>query len=290
MTTTTSFGARLAARLHRAATAPAHAASAWNREMLEQAESGPRHGTRWGRGTIALIPAVGITACIGAAIAQGVLAANVNLTNQPFTLYSNKLSGTGMGLYLNAANTAGGATAAARVGISSATLDGFCGLVKQNMSIAGISKDVYLILTAGQTVTGTPNTTPVRTINASNLFLEATALQGGNDINNPSTIQNAILGISGDNIQMPTGPAGAAQTMPGTSNYGSAAAPGSFGLQGSGQDANGNVTPGTITIPGLNASALDTEIAGNLTLPNLKISMSVVAAGSAAPACPNTGF
>lgn len=275
---------------HTAATRPMKAAATWNADMLEKAETGPRCGTRWGRGAVTLVPSVALTVGIGGAIAQGVLAASLNLTNQPFTLYSNKIAGTGMGLYLNSANTSGGATASARVGIASATLDGFCGLVKQPMSLAGINKDVYMIITAGQSVTGTPNTTPTRLINASNLFMQASSLTSGSDVNNPATIQNAILGISADNIQMPTGAGGAAVTMPTSSGYGSGATPGGFGLQGSGLDANGNVVPGTITIPGLKASAVDAEIAGNLALPNLNINIAVQNSGSTPPACPSTGY
>jgi len=285
-----AIGTRVLGAARTATAKPVRAAASWNANMLEQADNGPRCGTRWGRGALTLAPSIAVCAGIGGAIAQGVLAASLNLNNQPFTLYSNKIQGTGLGLYLNSASTSGGANAAARVGIASATLDGLCGLVKQSMSLAGINKDVYLIITAGQTVTGTPNTTPTRVINASNLFLEASSLTGTTDVNNPATIQNAILGVSADNVQMPTGAGGAGQTMPTTSSFGSAAQPGGFGLQGSGLDANGQVVPGVVTIPGLSASAIDAEIAGNLTLPNVKIQIAVQNSGSAAPACPSTGF
>lgn len=276
-----------------------------NRRMLEAAAQGPRTGTRWGRSTAAFLPGLLVATGVGAAIAQGALAASFNLTNQTFTLRSNQLNGRGIAGYLNTANTydstkpgGSGASPAARIGIANATLDGFCGIVTQ--TIAGVP--VYLQLTAGTAVTGTPvatSTTDPSLIKASNLFLETASLQGSQvapagstayttDLAHPSSIQNAILGISADTVKLPQVDAAgnpiAPILMPQTSAAGSAATAGSFGLQGAGDvDAQGNLTPGTITVPGLLVQAMDTEISGSLSLPKLKVKL---VAGGSSPGCP----
>lgn len=276
-----------------------------NSAMIDAAVHGDRTGTRWGRSSIAFVPGLLVAVGIGTAIAQGALAASFNLTNQPFVLRSNQLNGRGIAGYLNTANTydstqAGhkGATPAARIGVANATLDGFCGVVTQN--IAGLN--VYIQITAGAPVTGTPVATlpsDPNLIKASNLFLEATSLLGSQvapagsttyttDAAHPSTIQNAILGITADAVRMPQTDANGNPTtpitMPQTPGAGSAATPGSFGLQGSGDvDANGNLTPGTLTVPGLLVQALDTEVSGSLSLPKLKVKL---VAGGSNPGCP----
>lgn len=273
--------------------------------MVEAATNGPRTGTRWGRTSIAFVPGIGGAVLVGVAISQGALAASFNLTNTAFTMRSNQLTGVGIAGYLNTANTYSssssggtGATPAARIGIPNATLDGFCGVVTQ--TVAGVP--VYIQLSAGVPVTGTPvatSATDPNLIKANNLFLEATSLAGSQvapsgstnyttDASHPSTIQNAILGITADQVKMPqtdgSGNAISPITMPQSSGAGTSAVPGNFGLQGSGgTDANGNLVPGTLTVPGLLATALDTEISGSLSLPKLKVNL---VAGGSNPGCP----
>lgn len=234
-------------------------AAAWNERMLAEAVDGTRHGTRWGRSSAVLLPAALTVGALGAALAHGALAAGFNVTNTPFTLTSNGVSGSGFGAILNtptveAANgTTSTSTAMARVGFASAGLAGLCGIVHQ--SIAGLPYS--LLLTAGQTVTASPPGTVTTDINASNLYIEAPTLAAGGS----TTLQNAVLGMSADQVMVAGSPLTGAQA-------------GGFGLGSAGSGPGGS----TVNLAGLNASAYTAEIAGSLTLPALNIR---VVAGSA---------
>ncbi|MFG2822655.1 DUF6230 family protein [Kitasatospora sp. NPDC048365] len=231
----------------------------WNRAMRAEAADGTARGTRWARSTAVLLPATLTVGALGAALANGALAASFNVTNTPFTLTSNGVSGTGFGAILNtptieAANgSTSTGTAMARVGFASAGLAGLCGIVHQ--SIAGVPYS--LLLTAGQPVTATPPATVTTDINASNLYIEAPTLSAAGN----TTLQNAVLGMSADQVMVAGQPLTGAQA-------------GGFGLGSAGSGPTGS----TVNLAGLNANAYTAEIAGSLTLPALNIR---VVAGSA---------
>ncbi|MEU6929561.1 DUF6230 family protein [Streptomyces sp. NPDC046385] len=238
-------GARDAAR------SLARAAAARNAAMLAEAADGTRRGTRWGRGALAFVPSVLAAGALGAALAQGALAANFSVTGQPFSLTSNGISGTGFGAVVNTppVGHADGSTTTdtgmARVGFASAGLAGLCGIVHQ--SIAGVPYS--LLLTAGQKVTATPPAAFTTDIDASNLFIQATELRSYG----PTTLQNAVIGQSADQVLVDGKPL-------------TGAVPGGFGLGSAGGPGGSSVN-----LHGLDATAYDAEIAGALVLPELDI-------------------
>ncbi|MET8505013.1 DUF6230 family protein [Streptomyces sp. NPDC015232] len=229
----------------------ARAGARWNAEMLAEAADGTRRGTRWGRGALALVPAVLAVGALGGAMAQGALAANFSVTGQPFTLTSNGVSGTGFGAIVNTPpvgrpdGTSTATTGMARVGFAQAGLAGLCGIVHQ--SIAGLPYS--LLLTAGQRVTATPPAAFTTDIDASNLFIQATELRSSG----PTTLENAVIGQSADQVLVDGKPL-------------TGAVPGGFGLGSAGGPGGSSVT-----LHGLDATAYDAEIAGALVLPQLDI-------------------
>lgn len=235
----------------KAARALARSAAQWSTAMLAEAADGTRRGTRWGRGAFAFVPSVLAVGALGAAMAQGALAANFSVTGQPFTLTSNGVSGTGFGAIVNTPpvgrpdGTSTATTGMARVGFAQAGLAGLCGIVHQ--SIAGLPYS--LLLTAGQKVTTTPPATFTTDIDASNLYIQATELQSYG----PTTLQNAVIGQSADQVLVD------GKTLTG-------AQPGGFGLGSAGGPGGSSVN-----LHGLNATAYDAEIAGALVLPQLDI-------------------
>ncbi|MER5638884.1 DUF6230 family protein [Kitasatospora sp. NPDC002227] len=228
------------------------AALDWNRRMLEEAADGTRRGTCWGRCAAVLLPAGLGAGALGASMAAGVLAASFNVTNTPFTLMSNGVSGTGFGAILNTptiesnTGTTSNSTAMARVGFASANLAGLCGIVHQSFAGVGYS----LLLTAGQQVTATPPATFTTDLNASNLYIEAPSLNASGS----TTLQNAVLGMAADQVMVAGSPLTGAQA-------------GGFGLGSAGSGPGGS----TVTLAGLNATANTAEIAGSLTLQSLSI-------------------
>ncbi|MFI9116757.1 DUF6230 family protein [Streptomyces venezuelae] len=247
-----SFGPhRIGPSLARMRTGGTRAAADWNARMLAEAADGTRRGTRWGRGALAFVPSALAVAALGTALAQGALAANFSVTGQPFTLTSNGVEGSGFGAIVNTPpvgrpdGTTTTHTAMARVGFASAGLAGLCGIVHQ--SIAGVPYS--LLLTGGQKVTATPPATFATDIDASNLYIQATELQAYG----PTTLQNAVLGQSADQVTV------AGKPLTG-------ALPGGFGLGSAGGEGGSS-----ITLHGLDATAYDAEMAGALVLPDLRI-------------------
>ncbi|MFE0644021.1 DUF6230 family protein [Streptomyces sp. NPDC058877] len=242
---------RLGPSLAKAHAHSGRALADWNARMLAEAADGSRRGTRWRRGALAFVPSVLAVGALGAALAQGALAANFSVTGQPFTLTSNGVEGSGFGAVVNTPavgrpdGTTTTNTAMARVGFASAGLAGLCGIVHQ--TIAGVPYS--LLLTGGQEVAATPPATFTTDIDASNLYIQATELQAYG----PTTLQNAVLGQSADQVTV------AGKPLTG-------ALPGGFGLGSAGGEGGSS-----IRLHGLNATAYDAEMAGALVLPNLKI-------------------
>ncbi|MGQ0632002.1 MAG: DUF6230 family protein [Sporichthyaceae bacterium] len=173
-------------------------ARTWHRTMLAEAESGPEHGTRWGRGACAAAPAAVAVVAIGMAIAQGALAANFNVADQKFTLNVAELEGVGLGAVPAAAKPNGSDEAGVlHAGLTSAKLTGLCILV--NESILGVDYTISIGSGGSQAASG------------DNLFFDITDLNAS-----PASLRGAVLGVSADDI-----------AVNGTSLEG---APGAFGL------------------------------------------------------------
>jgi hypothetical protein len=216
---------------HRRAAGVAARVRAWHERMLTTAEEGPGYGTRWGRGAAALVPAGAAVTAIGAAVSNGVLAANFNVVNQKFTLNVAQLDGTGLGAVLAAARTgaSGDAPGVLHAGLASAKLSGTCILVHQ--SLLGVPYTITI---------GALGATPS---NGTNLYFDVTDLTA-----TPATLSGAILGESADAVTVNSTPLGGA--------------PGGFGL---------DLSRGTVTLRNVVASAYQTQVVGALTLPDLGI-------------------
>lgn len=242
----------------------------WNDDMLTQSDT--RRGTRRGRWLAALsVSAAGVFG-IGTLMSQGVLAANIMLSDKPFTLRSNQIKGSGFGAYVNQANSFSGPQTAIRASVAQAEVDGMCGVIEH--TVAGQS--FYLVIKSGTPLradgTPTPNIDPSQLIRATNLTMEANELKTTGT--GKTRIDNAILGIAPGSIRIPTGPNGEIQPMDTTSPFGTPAQPGGFGIQGSGIDANGDVTrQGTVIMPGVEAKAIGGELLGSLEMPNISFAI-----------------
>lgn len=255
--------------------APGSAVTGWNRRMREQASTQGPHGTRLGRNIAGLVPASAGVGVLGLLISQGALAATMNLSGANVSIRSNNLAGSGLGAFLNTANTPTGGTPALRIGVTSATMDGLCAWVKQTFP-APIG-DVYMVIKAGAKVNkdGVPtaNPGPGDLLTANNVYLEASSMSSSSAT--LAKIDNMMLGIDAPAIQMPSGSSGTpgpGQPMAPT-NFASAATSGTLGVQGSGLNPDGTVKPGNVSVPGVTASTLGGELLGQITLPNLRMSM-----------------
>jgi hypothetical protein len=204
---------------------------AWHQELLRTAEEGPAYGTRWGRGAAALVPAGAAVTAIGAAVVNGVLAANFNVTNQKFTLNVAELEGDGLGAVLAAARTAGAGEAPGvlHAGLASAKLSGLCIVVHQ--SLIGVPYTITIAAAGGAPSSG------------NNLYFDVTDLNA-----TPATLSGAVLGESADAVTVNSASLGGAA--------------GGFGL---------DVSHGTVTLRNVVASAYQTQVLGALTLPSLGI-------------------
>ncbi|MFF8569240.1 DUF6230 family protein [Streptomyces albidoflavus] len=240
-----------ASRLARLRAAGARQAAAWNERMLAEDADETRRGTRWGRSTLAALPAVVAIGALGSALAGGALAAGFNVTHQPFTLTSNGVAGDGFGLIVNTPALGGPDgktrtdTGMTRVGFSEARLAGLCGVVHQ--SFAGLPYS--LLLTAGQEVKGGSDGGFTPDIAAKNLYLQATGLKSLGT----TRLENTVIGQSADQVEVAGEPLAGAQ-------------PGGFGLGSAGGKGGAS-----ISLRGLDARAHAAEIAGSMELPGLNL-------------------
>lgn len=237
----------MGSRLRRALSAPVRRGGAalggWNHEMRRSARGDVRRGSRPVRSMVLALPAVGALAGMGVALSQGLLAANFMVVDKPFTIQSDQVVGSGFAAFMHDRLKDDGGEGASegmvRAGFKSAKLDGLCGYVHQTIATV----DYTLTIKAGEVVDGTPQgTTPE--INASDLILEATAVDGTN-----SSFADMYLGKSADDIQM-----GGTPLEGGT--------PGEFGLEA-----------GSVTVDDLTASAYTVELIGSIGLPQLKLNV-----------------
>lgn len=240
-----------ASRLGRLRAAGTRRAADWNERMLAEDADATRRGTRWGRSTLAAVPAVLAIGALGSALAGGALAAGFNVTHQPFTLTSNGVAGDGFGAIVNtpAVGAPDGKTRTdigmTRVGFSDAGLAGLCGVVHQ--SFAGLPYS--LLLTAGQEVKDGASGGFTPDIAAKNLYLQATDLRS----RGTTRLENTVIGQSADQVEVAGKPLAGAQ-------------PGGFGLGSAGGEGGA-----TISLRGLDAKAHAAEIAGSMELPGLNL-------------------
>lgn len=211
-------------------------ASAWHAAMLDEAETGPERGTRWGIGAGAITPSIAAVVVLGAAITQGALAANFNVSDQKFFLNVKELQGTGLGAVLAAENVKDPNSKKDQIGVlhaalAEARLTGLCIVVHQSM--LGVKYSITV---------GSSGTTAA---SGNNLFFDITDLTSS-----PATLKGAVLGVSADEVAVND-----------TSLGGQ---PGGFGL---------DVTRGTVSLRDVVASAYQSQVAGALTLPNLGINV-----------------
>jgi len=201
--------------------------------MLERAEDGVPHGTRWGLGALALGPSTAAVAVLGAAFVDGVLAASFNVVDQKFTLNVGELDGTGLGAVPALAHTATSGTAPGvlHAGLTSAKLTGLCIVVNQSM--LGVPYTITISANGAKPSTG------------SNLYFDITDLNSS-----PATLTGAVIGESADAVTVNSAPLGGPA--------------GAFGL---------DVSHGTVTLHNVVASAYQTQVVGALTLPSLGINV-----------------
>ncbi|MFI7356269.1 DUF6230 family protein [Streptomyces avidinii] len=121
---------------------------------------------RWRRFAVLTLPAVAVTAGLGIALAQGVLAASFAVSGQQFKVSASSLEGEGFAQYGSVdVNARQELIPVAVTAIREAKLHSLCQSVVTSLPVIG---DISLNLTAGRK-------TPVE---ASNLFVDATQLSG----------------------------------------------------------------------------------------------------------------
>jgi hypothetical protein len=221
-------------QLKAAREAGAQRAKQWNDDMIAEAEAEVPKGTRWGRGAIALVPAAAAAVVISLAIAEGILAANFNVANQPFALNVAQLDGKGLGAVLAVedlrnANSSTDKTGVLHAGLASAQLKGVCIVVHQ--SLLGVNYTITVGSSGDVAASG------------DNLYFDITDLDA-----TPATLRGAILGESADDVAVN------GQSLGGT--------PGGFGLDNS---------RGTATMDNVVGSAYQAQVVGALKLPHLAI-------------------
>ncbi|GAA2624295.1 DUF6230 family protein [Streptomyces spororaveus] len=121
---------------------------------------------RWRRFAVLTLPAVAVTAGLGLALAQGVLAASFAVSGQQFKVSASSLEGEGFAQYGSVdVNAREELIPVAVTAIREAKLHSLCQSVVTTLPVIG---DISLNLTAGRKA-------PVE---ASNLFVDATQLSG----------------------------------------------------------------------------------------------------------------
>ncbi|MER7761411.1 DUF6230 family protein [Streptomyces sp. NPDC097619] len=122
---------------------------------------------RWRRFAVLTVPAVGVTAALGIALAQGALAASFAVSGQQFKVSADSLTGEGFAQYGSVdVNAREELIPVAVTAIREAKLHNLCQSVVTTLPVIG---DISLNLTAGRK-------SPVE---ATDLFVDATQL-GGN--------------------------------------------------------------------------------------------------------------
>ncbi len=203
-----------------------------NRDMLDAADNGTPHGTRWSRGLAALLPATLVAGFMGAGIVQGVLAANFTVSAQPLEVGIKHADANGLALVMAAQDTRGTdgqvtSQPAAKVALGTANaVDGLCIIVKQTL----LGQTVSLVIKAADTGPATGN----------NVEFVVTELNAGQ-----TELSNVLIGRSADEVAMNGVPLGGQ--------------PGGFGLDAS---------EGTAKLDNVTGTAIGASVLGALKAPD----------------------
>ncbi|GAB3667713.1 hypothetical protein GCM10027589_33780 [Actinocorallia lasiicapitis] len=209
---------------------------------------------------------------MAAAMVQGALAANLSLTNVPFSLSSDTVAAPqGMGAVLTTVGSNGTTAtgAAAEVGIPKAGLDGICVHATQTFNVAGLNLGTYsLNISSPKTGASVAALAAGSGIQADNMILNAQAVNAATATLGGSATTPTTIGASADSVN--SGTSGIKDGVPGA-----------FGL---------NATGGQAALTGLDASANGATIGGTISLPNLKIALATgdskgTGAGQTASGC-----
>jgi hypothetical protein len=133
-----SGGSSIAAQAAQLRTKATTAADSFNAEVREAAHAEPQNRTRWGRGSAVMLPSMAVVAGLGAAMAQGALAANFNVADKPMSLNVDALDAQGLAIVvssINVADTKGGTKPEAilHAAVGSGTLTGVCIIAQQEL-------------------------------------------------------------------------------------------------------------------------------------------------------------
>jgi len=211
----------------------------WNDRMLADDSEPVAYGTRWGRPALVVVPSAAIVATLAAAVVQGVLAANFNVSNTKLSLSADHLRAEGLTAVLGTASAtqsdgSNKQVGVLKAGIPKATIDGtLCVLVNQPLPIGSYT----LVIKAGAAG---------QQMAVSNLIADATQLAS----TGKALLGGATLGEAGDVVQYNGKPLGAS--------------PGAFGL---------DLANGFADLNGASLNAYDAVISGTLALPNANISV-----------------
>uniref|UniRef100_A0AAU2JZP7 DUF6230 family protein n=1 Tax=Streptomyces sp. NBC_00049 TaxID=2903617 RepID=A0AAU2JZP7_9ACTN len=127
---------------------------------------------RWRRFAVLTLPAVAVTAGLGIALSQGVLAASFAVSGQQFKVSAKSLEGEGFAQYGSVdVNAREELIPVAVTAIREAKLNSLCQSVVTTLPMIG---DISLSLTAGQK----------KPVEATNLFVDATQLAGDAEFTN----------------------------------------------------------------------------------------------------------
>src|SRR5690606_2582749 len=99
-------GSTLAAQTADLRTKAVAAADTFNAGVREAAHTEPQNRTRWGRGSLVMLPSMAIVAGLGASMAQGALAANFNVADKPMSLTVDSLDAQGLAIVVSSLNVA----------------------------------------------------------------------------------------------------------------------------------------------------------------------------------------
>lgn len=213
------------------------AADSFNTEVREAALTPPQNRTRWGRGAAVLVPSMAIVTGLGAAMAQGALAANFNVADKPMSLAVQTLDAQGLDIVvgsLNVTDTKGKTRPEAilHAAVGSGTLTGVCIIASQ--TILGGTYSVVLSVPPDSGLAS-----------GANLQFDVTHLVGHN-----VTLSNALIGKSADLL-----------SINGVSLNGQ---PGGFGVDGS---------EGVAHLENVEGTARGASILGSLQAPTFDASI-----------------
>ncbi len=208
-----------------------------NAEVRDAARTAPANRTRWGRGSMALLPSMALVAGLGASMAQGALAANFNVADKPMLLTVQSLDAQGMAIVVNSVNAANpdGSTrpeAILSASVGSGTLTGVC-IIAQQKLLGGTYSVVLAVPPDAGLASG------------ANLQFDVRSLVGHN-----VALANAQLGKSAELL-----------AINGVSLNGQ---PGGFGV---------DVSEGTAHLENVSGNALGATILGSLQAPTFDASI-----------------